>query len=545
MNLQAQSIVRGRDVAGPGRITSIDPATEEVIATVPALDSAGAADAVAAARDAAAEWAATPVRERKRLLGRWLELMVAEEGDLARLLSAENGKPLAEARLVDIVPACATLAYWASHLDDHLAFRPTEPDQVLFGHWRAGYRFDPLGVLTIVTPWNYPVGIPMWELVPALGAGNTVVFKPASATVLTGLYLADQARRAGFPPGVLNGVALPGSATDILLDHPDVAKVLFTGSVDVGRHVARRCAERIIPAQLELGGKDAAVVAADAPLERTARGLVWAAFMNTGQSCASVERVYVEAPLYEPLVERIVELTRELKVGSPSLSDTDLGPMTTAEQRDIVDRQVEAALAAGARALTGGRRPEGPGYYYPPTVLVDVADDMEVMVEETFGPVLPIVRVADLDEGIRCANASRFGLTASGWTRSKTTAERLQRELAAGVVGINEHGIVAAGEVTACWGGVGESGIGRAHGGFGLEEVVNIKYVFSDPGDDDASPWHYPYDEDFSAFIAAAIPSLYGSGLDKWATMGRLAGSKRFRERVRKLSLLANVRKLL
>lgn len=544
MNLQLHSIIANRDVAGARTFASVNPATEQEIASVSALDEEGARAAVAAAREAYRGWSRTPVVERQRVIGRWLEIMLAEADDLARLVSAEGGKPVSEALLIDVLPALETLRFYAEGLEKMLGFRPVEPEMLLFKHWKAGYRLDPLGVLAAVTPWNYPVAIPIAELVPAIGAGNTVVFKPASATVLIGLALGDMARRAGLPAGVLNTVVLPGAVTDVVIDHPDVVKLLFTGSVEVGRHVARRCAERLIPAQLELGGKDAAVVAADAPFERTARGLVWGAFMNTGQTCASIERAYVEHSLYERLVGRVVELTRELKVGDPSLPDTDVGSMTTRSQRDTVARQVEQALAAGARALTGGSVPEGPGWFYPPTVLVDVADDMEVMVEETFGPVLPIVPVRDLEEGIARANASRFGLTASGWTRSRATAIRLQRELEAGVVTINEH-VVAFGEPTGSWGGLRESGIGRAHGEFGLHEVVNVKYVAHDPGDDRAAPWYYPYDEDFGRFLASATSLLYGKGLDRYSRLDQLARTRRFRERVRKGTLLANLKQLL
>lgn len=546
MKLPRHSIIGNRDVEGPRTITSVNPATEREVGSVSAIDAAGVELAVGAAREAFPGWAATPVAERAAILERWLGIMIAEGEELAALMSAENGKPISEALLVDIVPACATLEYWARTAEHHLAFRRVPPEQLLFAHWRgAGYRFDPLGVLAAITPWNYPVAIPMWGIVPALVAGNTMVFKPASDTVLTGLALVDQARRAGVPAGVLNGVALPGSATDALVDHPDVVKVLFTGSVDVGRHVARRCAERLIPVQLELGGNDAAVVAADAPLERTARSLVWAAFMNTGQSCASVERVYAVDEIHDRLVRRIVQLTRELKVGDPSRRDTDLGPLTTRGQRDVVVEHVADAVAKGARVVTGGEVPEGPGWFYPPTVLVDVTDDMVMMHEETFGPTMPIARVRDLDEAVRRANDSRFGLTASAFTSSKETAARLQRDLAAGVVGINEHGIVAAGEVSASWGGIGESGIGRAHGPFGLHEVVNVKYVFSDPGDDAAAPWHYPYDEDFGQFIGAAMPYLFTRGVRKHGHLHALASTRRFSERVRKTTLLRHLDKLL
>ncbi len=537
---QRLSIIANRDVEGPRRIVSLSPSTEEELATVSALDEEGARAAVAAAKEAFPGWAATPPAKRQELIGEWLRLMIEEAAELARLVAMEGGKPVAEARLVDIFPACEVLSYYAKNLEKLLAFQPVQPSVVLFRHWEAGYRFDPLGVVAVVTPWNYPVAIPMAELVQALGAGNTVVFKPASATVLVGLFLGDLARRAGFPAGVINTVALPGSATDALLDHPDVAKVLFTGSVDIGRHVAHRCAERLAPCVLELGGKDAAVVAADANLERTARGLVWGAFMNTGQTCASIERVYVERPVAGRLIDRVVELTGELRVGDPLDEETDVGPLTTASQREIVARQVEAALAAGARALTGGRLPEGKGYYYPPTVLVDVTDDMEIMREETFGPVMPIVVVEDLDEAIRRANASRYGLTASGWTTSKKVAARLQAELEAGVVTINDH-VVSFTEPTGSWGGVKESGIGRTHGRFGLYELVNVKYVVRDPGSDEAAPWYYPYDRDFGEFLEQAMPALYGSGSAKVQALLKLSGTRRFISRVRKGTLIKNL----
>jgi succinate-semialdehyde dehydrogenase/glutarate-semialdehyde dehydrogenase len=541
--MQLTSIIGNQDVPGPNTIATTNPATGSLIAEVAALDEAGARRAVEAARAAYPAWAATSLAERQRLLLRWLEIMVAESEELATLVAREGGKPVAEARLVDILPGCEVLAYLARRLPSLLAFKPVKPRIVLFSHWQAGYRYDPLGVIAIVAPWNYPVGIPMNGVAAAVAAGNTVVFKPASATVLIGLTLGDMARRAGFPPGVVNTVALPGRATDALVDHPAVAKVLFTGSVGVGKRVAQRLAARLIPAQLELGGKDPAIVAADCDIERTARGLVWGAFMNTGQTCASIERAYVERPVYDDILKRVVEITHKLRIGDPFDPDTDVGPMTTSEQRDEVNRQVEDALASGARALAGGSLPAGPGLYYPPTVLVDVREDMAVMQEETFGPVLPIVPVDSIDEAIARANASRFGLCASGWTRSRRTAHRLEREIEAGVVLINES-VVAFGESTAAWGGVKESGIGRTHGPYGLLEMCNIKYVAADFGRDRAMPWYYPYDADFGRFIAAAIPALYARGAQKAAALGRLAATRRFLGRVRKGTVLANPHRL-
>ena len=541
--MQLVSIIGNQDIPGPNTIPTINPATGAVIAEVSALDESGARRAADTARAAYPEWAATSIAERQRLLLRFLEIMVAESGELAELVAREGGKPVAEARLVDVFPGCEVLAYLARRLPALLAFKPVKPRVILFSHWRAGYRYDPLGVIAIVAPWNYPVAIPMNGIAAAVAAGNTVVFKPASATVLIGLALGDMARRAGFPPGVINTVALPGRATDALIDHPAVAKVLFTGSVGIGKRVAQRLAARLIPSQLELGGKDPAIVAADCDIERTARGLVWGAFMNTGQTCASIERAFVERPVFDRLLGRVVEITRRLRVGDPFDPHTDVGPMTTAEQREEVDKQVSEALAGGARALAGGALPEGPGLFYPPTVLVDVREDMRVMQEETFGPVLPMVAVDSIDEAIARANDSRFGLCASGWTRSRKIARRLQREIEAGVVLINES-VVAFGESTGSWGGVKESGIGRTHGPYGLLEMCNIKYVAADWGRDRAMPWYYPYDADFGRFIAAAIPALYARGGQKVAGLVRLAATRRFLRRVRKGTVLANPHRL-
>ncbi|MGC8916046.1 MAG: aldehyde dehydrogenase family protein [Thermoanaerobaculum sp.] len=536
------SIVANQELSGPGTVTTVNPTTEEVLAHVSALDAAGVKEAVAAAAKAFETWSRTSLRRRQELLAAWLRVLVDRSEELARLVAGEAGKPVTEALLVDVFPACEHLSFLARRLSSLLKPRPTPPEHVLFAHWRAGFRFEPLGVVAVITPWNYPIAIPVVEIAQAVACGNTVVFKPASATVLCGLALADTLRQAGFPPGVVNTVVLRGADTHALVDDPRVAKVLFTGSVEVGKDVARRAASRLCPVQLELGGKDAAVVAADADVEHTAQGLVWGAFQNSGQTCASIERVYVEKPIFERLVARIVELTEKLKVGNPLWPDTDLGPMTTAEQRQVVAAQVQEAIAGGAQALTGGFLPPGKGFFYPPTVLVGAGEDMAVMREETFGPVLPLIPVASLEEGIARANASRFGLTASGWTRSRRTARRLACELSAGVVTINEH-VASFAEPSASWGGLRDSGIGRSHGLFGLFELVNIKYV-AQSFSEGASPWYYPYDRDLGAFLRAALPALYSKGRVKFSALKALMATDTFWSRVRKGPLLAHWPKL-
>jgi succinate-semialdehyde dehydrogenase/glutarate-semialdehyde dehydrogenase len=309
--------------------------------------------------------------------------------------------------------------------------------------------------------------------------------------------------------------------------------------------VMAAAAKNLTPVVLELGGKDPAVVCRDADLGRAARGIVWAAFMNAGQTCASVERVYVERPVAEAFLAKVLDEARRIRSGKGALRDgVEVGPMTMERQRAIVEEHVRDAVAKGARVLLGGERETTPGYHYPPTVLADVDHTMLVMRDETFGPVLPVMAVDSLDEAIRLANDSSYGLTASGWTSSDETAARLQRELVAGVVSINDH-ISSYGEPTAPWGGVKSSGFGRMHGLVGLREMVQPKYVSHDRGRKGAELWWYPYDREFDALIRRAAPALYSTSvLRRVAAQIGLLRFARLWRRLGPWRLLRNVDKL-
>jgi succinate-semialdehyde dehydrogenase/glutarate-semialdehyde dehydrogenase len=367
-------------------------------------------------------------------------------------------------------------------------------------------------VILAIKPWNYPWGQSLPVLASALIAGNTVVLKPAPATTLVGLKLGELARKAGFPDGVVSVVAVDDSVAAVLVEDPRVGKIVFTGSVATGRKVMAQAAKNLTPVVLELGGKDPAIVCRDADLERAARGIVWNAFMNAGQTCSSVERVYVEKPVAKAFLAKVLEETRLVRLRDATGAG-ELGPLTLERQRRIVEEHVADAVAKGARVLTGGARAPGPGLFYPPTVVVDVDHTMTLMREETFGPVLPIMTVDSLDEAIRFANDSPYGLTASGWTRSDETAERLQRELVAGVVSINDHSSSFA-EPQAPWGGFKWSGIGRIHGAAGLREMVQTKYVSRDRGRG-AELWWYPYDAEYAGLISGVAPALYAKTLPR------------------------------
>jgi succinate-semialdehyde dehydrogenase/glutarate-semialdehyde dehydrogenase len=374
-----------------------------------------------------------------------------------------------------------------------------DSEVLLFAQKDCRLIYEPYGVVLIITPWNYPFAIPATGLAAALAAGNTVVLKPAPATTLTALRLGELCRKAGFPEGAVSVVAVDDAVAATLVEDARVGKIVFTGSVPTGRKVMAAAATHLTPVVLELGGKDPAVVCRDADLDRAARGIVWGAFLNAGQTCASVERVYVEKPIAEVFLAKVVEETKKLRLGDPGRPGTDMGPLTLERQREIVLDHVTEARSRGARVLSGGEKPDAAGYYYPPTVLTDVDHSMKIMREETFGPVLPVMAVDSLDEAIRLANDSDYGLTASGWTRDPTTAARLQRELKAGVVSINDC-VSSYGEPSAPWGGYRRSGIGRTHGRQGLREMVQVKYVTADPSRRPA-PWWFPYDDEYSRMM--------------------------------------------
>jgi len=536
------SWVGGREVEGrAGARPALNPATGQPFACASLLDGAQAAEAVAAAAAAFPAWSRTSFRERTRLVDRLRQAIVDEAEDVARLVEREQGKPFAEALAVEILSSLDALRHLSQHAEDLLSDDAIEAQQILLAHKQARLVYEPIGVVLVIKPWNYPWAQAVPVVAAALVAGNTVVLKPAPATTLVGLRLGALARKAGFPDGVVNVVAVDDAVAASLVEDPRVGKIVFTGSVATGRKVMAAAARNLTPVVLELGGKDPAIVCRDADLDRAARGIVWGAFVNAGQTCASVERVYVETPVADAFLAKVVEETRRIRLaeGHPG----DVGPLTLERQRRIVEEHVADAVAKGARVLVGGTTPAGPGLFYPPTVLVDVDHTMTVMREETFGPVLPVMAVDSLDEAIRLANDSAYGLTASGWTRSEDTARRLQRELRAGVVSINDHAS-SYGEPTAPWGGVKASGIGRIHGLLGLREMVQPKYVNLDRG---RGPelWWYPYGDELAPLVSRAVPALYSTSFLRRvsAQVGLLRFGRLWR-RFGPWRLLANLDKL-
>lgn len=456
-------------------VISYDPATGEEIGRAPLSSPEEVQQAVRRARAAQPAWASLSFRERARIILKARELMLNERDEIARLVSRETGKPATEALSMEIVPTLDAMHYFA-HASENL-LRPQKIDIGQYGMMGRSSRivFKPLGVVGIISPWNFPLATPADEVVMALMAGNGVVLKPSELTPLIAVKIGELFIRAGLPAGLLEIVTGDGSTGAALID-ARVDKIMFTGSVATGKRVAEAAAKYLIPVVLELGGKDPMIVLEDADLENAARGAVWGAFANAGQACASVERCYVHESIAPQFIERVVEQTRRLKQGSGTEVAVDVAAMTNERQLQIVEEHVNDARQRGARVLTGGNRLSREGFFYEPTVLTNVDHDMKIMRDETFGPVLPVMTFKTDDEAVKLANDSVYGLTASVWTKNIARGKRLAERIEAGTVMVNEavytHGIAQT-----PWGGVKESGYGRTHGRMGLLELVTPQHI--------------------------------------------------------------------
>ena len=513
MTLDGRLIIGGRRVTGEGgALTSHSPATLEAVGEAHVASSAQCREAVAAARAAFPVWRDMSAEARRRIFRAAGQVLLRRSAEAARWLSLEKGSPLTESLATEVQGSLAILDYYGRVAPEALKRRPVKPHTALFASKKSAFHFQPLGPTLIIAPWNFPLIIPFSDVISALAAGNTVVLRPSTSTPLAALLLGEVLIEAGLPPGVFNAAVCRTAQAEEMILHPDIRTVMFTGSVGVGKRIMELASRNLTNIVLELGGKDPMIVLRDADLDRAARGAVWAAFMNCGQSCASVERVYVAREIEAGFTARVVDLEGALKVGDPLEPGTDMGPMTTLSQLETVLSQLRDAGEKGARTLTGGGRLEGrAGYFLAPTVLSGVDHGMAVMTEETFGPVLPIMAFADEDEAVALANDCKYGLTASVWTRDRKAAARIAGRLEAGSVTINDH-MFSFIEPKAIWGGIKQTGLGRSHGPYGLLNLVNIKFISGDFPSGRENLWWFPYGPAKSALMARAIELLYGRG---------------------------------
>lgn len=466
-------LIDGKRMAPSGGDYSVDlnPATEEPIALVAQGTVADVDVAVRAARAALKVWNGMRAGERGRILGRFAELLREHQDEIAALESLDAGKPIAAVMRQDVPAAIDTLAYYAGWCDKiNGQVVPVRPDALTYT------VREPVGVVGAIVPWNFPLMIGMWKIAPALACGCTLVVKPAEITPLSALRIGELALEAGVPPGVLNIVTGKGKVVgDALVAHPGVDKVTFTGSPSVGRGILQGAAGNFKRVTLELGGKSANVIFADANLDQAVRAAASGIFFNTGQVCSAGSRILAHRDVYDDVVERLAARAKAIRVGDPSGRDTSMGPLVSAAQMKTVLDYVSIGRDEGAALVTGGKRIGERGFYVEPTVFANVEHEMRISQEEIFGPVASVIRFEDEEDAVRIANGTAYSLAAGVWSADIGRVHRMARELRAGTVWINTYGYT---DVRLPWGGTGDSGFGREHGDVAIENFTEPKAVW-------------------------------------------------------------------
>ncbi|HUN78592.1 MAG TPA: aldehyde dehydrogenase family protein [Solirubrobacteraceae bacterium] len=487
-----------------------NPATGETIATVPDLDAAAVAELARRGREAQPIWAAYGFDGRARVLLRMQKWVMDNADRVMRTIVAETGKTYEDAQLAEVSYAGAAFGFWAKHAEEYLADERVRTSSMLVKGRKLVVRYSPLGLVGVIGPWNYPLTNSFGDCIPALAAGNSVIMKPSEITPLTSILLAEGLRECGIPEDVFQVATGRGAAGAALIEAVDM--IMFTGSTATGRKVAEAAAKRLIPCSLELGGKDPMIVLADADLERAANTATYYSMQNSGQTCISIERAYVEAAVYDEFVAKVSEKVGKLRQGNPDggPGTVEIGSMTFPPQLDIVSDHVQDAIDKGARVLVGGHRHDGK--YFEPTVLVDVDHTMKIMREETFGPTLPIMKVADAEEAVRLANDSPYGLAGSVFTRDTARGEEIARRMEAGAVCVNDA-IINFAALELPMGGVKASGLGSRHGAHGIRKYCNEQALLITPKLAlKREPHFFPYSKRGTKMLGRVFKALYGRG---------------------------------
>ncbi len=496
--------------SAPREIPVENPATGEVIRTIPATTPAEVATLVARARAAQPAWEALGFEGRGRILRRAQKWVTDNADRIVETIVSETGKTWEDAQLAEVAYAANAFGFWAKNAPKYLADEKIRSSNLFVAGRKLAVRYRPVGVVGVIGPWNYPLTNSFGDCIPAMAAGNAVVLKPSEITPLTSLLMAECMRECGLPEGVFQVAPGYGDAGTALVDAVDM--VMFTGSTATGKKVMARAAETLTPVSLELGGKDPMVVLADADIERAANAAVYWSMQNGGQTCISIERAYVVEPIYDDFVRRVTEKVGALRQGRPGgPGSVDVGAVTHPPQLDIVRRHVDEATAAGARVVAGGHARETGGRYFEPTVLVDVDQDMSCITEETFGPTLPIVKVADEAEAVAKANDSRYGLGASVWTKDTAHGEAVARQLESGAVCVNDAQInYLALELP--MGGWKESGLGVRHGAPGIRKYTRQQALLVTRIAPKKDLHMFPYKARTTRMLGGLVKVLYGRG---------------------------------
>jgi aldehyde dehydrogenase (NAD+) len=466
-----------RSSSSGGTMEVINPATEEVVASVAAADAADVDAAVAAARAALnGPWGQMSARERGRLVRKLADRLLERLDEVARLETLHNGKPISESRQIEIPAAAECFEYFAGWADKVMG--ETIPVK---GSYLTYTLREPIGVVAAIVPWNFPLLLAAWKVAPALACGNTIIIKPASQTPLTALALGEIAVEVGLPPGVLNVITGPGSKVgQAIVEHPGIDKIAFTGDTSTGKSIMRSAAETLKKITLELGGKSPNIVLPDADLEAAIRGVTIGIFYGKGEVCAAGSRLLVDRSIKSEFIDKLAARVKKMAIGDPMDPKTRFGAVSSKKQLETVLRYIESGKKEGATLVAGGERADigtGKGYFVQPTVFADVTPEMTISREEIFGPVLASIEYADLDEAIAKANDTQYGLAAGIWTRDIKKAHYVARKLQAGTVWINTYNVY---DTAAPFGGYKQSGFGREMSAHALEHYTQVKSVWVD-----------------------------------------------------------------
>jgi acyl-CoA reductase-like NAD-dependent aldehyde dehydrogenase len=488
-----------------------NPATGELITTIPIQGADELAEMAAAAREVQPQWEAIGFDGRARIMRRAQKWFFDNADRVLDQVVAETGKTYEDAQLTDFGYTVSALGFWAKQAGKYLADErvPSWNNPVAAGK-KLVIRYAPMGLVGVIGPWNFPIVNSFGDCIPALMAGNTVILKPSEVTPLSALLMVEMMRECGLPEGVFQVATGDGGTGAALISQVDC--VMFTGSSRTGQAVMKAAADALVPCYLELGGKDPMIVCADANVERAANAAAYWSMNNAGQVCTSVERCYVEAPIYDEFLARVTETVRGLRQGEPTgVGTVDVGAVIFPPQMDIVEEHVRDAVAKGAKVVTGGHGHSEHGRYYEPTVLVDVDHSMKCMTEETFGPTLPIMKIDNAEEGVRLANDSDYGLQASVWTGDVKRGESLARRVQAGVVCVNDAQVNYT-ALNLPMGGWKSSGIGTRHGSAGIRKYTKVQSLLVTRRALKREPFMFPYKKRQTMLLRSFLKLFYGRG---------------------------------
>lgn len=484
--LDGKLLIAGKWKACDKKFESLNPATGDVIGKACLAGNEEVTEAVKEAKLAQESWKKTDISERAKILAKTGDELLKRSQEISNLITMEMGRPLFESN-IEVRKTSEMVKYFANEGKTFL-----EGDEIPINPHNFSFtRFEPVGVVGIIKPWNYPLLLPFWAIAPALIAGNTVVFKPSDLTPFVGIEIGKICQDAGVPDGVINIVTGDGFTGKSLVSS-DIDMISFTGSSDTGKNIMKNSSDKLHRISLELGGSDAFIVFKDADIEEAINGAVWGRFMNCGQVCISPKRIFVEYDIADSFIEGFVNKTRNLVIGNGFDPGTDIGPMVSKEQRERLERQVEDAVRKGATIECGGKIPLllKEGFYYEPTVLTGITPEMSVMNEEVFGPVAVISIFENMGEAIGLANGTIYGLGASVWTKNMDTAMHMSSQLECGMVWVNE---ICTLHPQCPWGGIKHSGMGKDLSRYGIREFVSIKHVNINLGTDKTRSWWFPY----------------------------------------------------